>query len=89
MSKIQRRNCYTSFDRGEGFGEMLVDDDGEYILHADHIKIIESVKALLTDGCSRYCGWYDNGDPSVNGSHMAYDLVSVMRQVLKKLGGTG
>ena len=63
--------------------------DGPFILHADHIKIIESVKALLTDGCSRYCGWYDNGDPSVNGSHMAYDLVSVMRQVLKKLGGTG
>ena len=39
MSKIQRKNCYTSFDRGEGFGEMLVDDDGEYILHADIVKV--------------------------------------------------
>jgi len=39
MSEIQRKNCYTSFDRGEGFGEMLVDDDGEYILHADIVRI--------------------------------------------------
>ena len=32
---------------------------------------LDQVKSRLLDGCTHYCRWYDEGSPSVNGSHMA------------------
>ena len=61
MSEIQRRNCYTSFDRGEGFGEMLVDDDGEYILHDDIVRIFAWMVEHRVKIYHGYFDW-DNGE---------------------------
>ena len=46
MSEIQRWMVCTSFDRGEGFGEMLADDDGDYYLCSDVDPIIDRVCVL-------------------------------------------
>ncbi len=46
---------------------------------------VEGAIETLERGCKLYCGWYDNGDPFMDGSTMAYELVSCMRQALEKL----
>ena len=39
----------------------------------------------LERGCSLYCRWFDTGTPSMDGSGMAYELVTFMRIALKRL----
>ncbi len=47
-----------------------------------------SVQAAITElerGCKLYCQWYDTGTPRMDGSAMAYEMVSFMRVALHKL----
>jgi|GEM_PF-4604386 hypothetical protein len=39
----------------------------------------------LEHGCYLYCRWFDTGKPSMDGSGMAYELVTFMRIALMKL----
>jgi hypothetical protein len=49
----------------------------------------EDIKDAILDlnkGCSLYCRWFDTGKPDhMDGSSIAYELVSLMRQAISKL----
>lgn len=47
-------------------------------------KII-SAKANLRHACELYCGWFDKGEPQMDGSAMAYELVSFVRTAILDL----
>ena len=40
---------------------------------------------VLERGCKLYCDWYDTGEPDLDGSAIAYELVSCMRKALTQL----
>jgi hypothetical protein len=47
-------------------------------------QIIDANDSKLEQGCALYCSWYETGKPSMNGSGMAYELVSCMRTALSQ-----
>ena len=49
-------------------------------------KQITLTRDILNDGCKLYCCWYDTGQPEhMDGSAMAYQLVSVMRRAIERI----
>ena len=63
MSDVQRWMVCTSFTRGQGYGEMLADDDGQYYLCSDVDPLLNRVCRVTVDedGTSEgSCGGYPN-----------------------------
>ena len=46
---------------------------------------LNEARLVLDDACRLYCRWYDKGIPGLDGSAMAYELVSACRKALATL----
>lgn len=44
------------------------------------------VATILNDACKLYCGWYDHGEPAMDGGAIAHELVDAIRLALREMG---